>query len=75
MVLCRECDVCEGQAFLCYHVKVKLPLCLTKYHTMKTYWGSGGIAPYIHNLSTYKGAWSASCPSHFNSGVRAPDAH
>jgi hypothetical protein len=27
-------------------VKVKLPLCLTKYHAMKTL-GNGGIAPYI----------------------------
>jgi hypothetical protein len=26
-------------------VKVKLSLCLTKHHAMKTYWGSGGIAP------------------------------
>jgi hypothetical protein len=28
-------------------VKVKLSLCLTKYHAMKTYWGSGDIAPRI----------------------------
>jgi hypothetical protein len=28
-------------------VKVKLSLCLTKHHTMKAYWGSGGIAPLI----------------------------
>jgi hypothetical protein len=27
--------------------KVKLSLCLTKHHTMKAYWGSGGIAPCI----------------------------
>jgi hypothetical protein len=27
--------------------KVKLYLCLTKHHTMKAYWGSGGIAPLI----------------------------
>jgi hypothetical protein len=27
--------------------KVKLSLCLTKRHAMKTYWGSGGIAPRI----------------------------
>jgi hypothetical protein len=25
--------------------KVKLSLCLTKHHAMKTYWGSGGRAP------------------------------
>jgi hypothetical protein len=28
-------------------VKVKLPLCLTKHHAMKAYWGSGGIVPLI----------------------------
>jgi hypothetical protein len=33
-------------------VKVKLFLCLTKHHAMKTYWGSGGIAPCILNLET-----------------------
>jgi hypothetical protein len=30
-------------------VKVKLSLCL-KHHTIKTYWWSGSIAPYILNL-------------------------
>jgi hypothetical protein len=30
--------------------KVNLSLCLTKHHAMKTYWGSGGIAPRILNL-------------------------
>jgi hypothetical protein len=33
-------------------VKVKLFLCLTKHHTMKTYWESGGIAPHILDLGT-----------------------
>jgi hypothetical protein len=33
-------------------VKVKLSVCLTKHHTMKTYWGSGGIAPRILDLGT-----------------------
>jgi hypothetical protein len=28
-------------------VKVKLSLCLTKHHTMKAYWKSGGIVPVI----------------------------
>jgi hypothetical protein len=32
--------------------KAKLSLCLTKHHTMKTYCGSGGIAPCILNLGT-----------------------
>jgi len=30
--------------------KVKLPLCLVKHHAMKTYRGSGGIAPGTLNL-------------------------
>jgi hypothetical protein len=30
--------------------KVKLSLCLTKHHAMKTYWGSGGTAPLILDL-------------------------
>jgi hypothetical protein len=30
--------------------KVKLSQCLTKHYAMKTYWGSGGIAPLILDL-------------------------
>jgi hypothetical protein len=37
---------------------------------MKAYWGSGGIAPHILNLST-KWRWVVS----FTPGVRAPGAH
>jgi hypothetical protein len=33
-------------------VKVKFSLCLTKHHSVKTYWGSGGIAPRILNFGT-----------------------
>jgi hypothetical protein len=33
-------------------VNVKLSPCLTKHHAMKTYWGSGGIAPRILDLGT-----------------------
>jgi hypothetical protein len=33
-------------------VKVKLSLCLTKYHAMKAYWGSGGTSPRILHLDT-----------------------
>jgi hypothetical protein len=33
-------------------VKVKLFLCLTKYHAMKTYWGNGGVALRILDLGT-----------------------
>jgi len=35
-----------------YKVKVKLSLCLTKHHTMKTYWRSWGIAPRILDIGT-----------------------
>jgi hypothetical protein len=33
-------------------VRVNLSLCLTKCHAMRTYWGSGGIAPCILDLGT-----------------------
>jgi hypothetical protein len=33
-------------------VKVKLSLCLAKHHAMKTYWGSGDVAPHVLNLGT-----------------------
>jgi hypothetical protein len=36
---------------LSVRVKVNLPLCLTKHHAMKTYWGSGDIAPRIEGLN------------------------
>jgi hypothetical protein len=29
-----------------------MPLCLTKYRAMKTYWGIGGTAPRILDLGT-----------------------
>jgi hypothetical protein len=32
--------------------EVKISLCLTKHHNMRTYEGSGGIAPCIHYLGT-----------------------
>jgi hypothetical protein len=35
-----------------FEVKVKLSLCLTKHHAMKTYWGSGDIAPHFLDLGT-----------------------
>jgi hypothetical protein len=38
-----------------YHsdnVSYKVPVLLTEHRTMKTYWGSGGIAPHILELST-----------------------
>jgi hypothetical protein len=39
---------------------------------MKAYWGSGGIAPLILDLSTRWGEWSTSYPSHFTPRERAP---
>jgi len=56
-------------------VKIKFSLCLTKQHAMKTYWGSGGIAPPILDFDTRWGEWSASCPGHFTSGEGAPVTH
>jgi hypothetical protein len=35
-----------------WKVKVKLSPCLTKYHGVKTYWGSVSITPRIRNLGT-----------------------
>jgi hypothetical protein len=45
-----------------------LSLCLTKHHAMKTYWGSGGIAPRILTLTLDGGEWSASRSGCFNPG-------
>jgi hypothetical protein len=42
----------SGRGPLVKGTKVKLSLCLTKHHAMKTYWGSGGIAPRILDLGT-----------------------
>jgi hypothetical protein len=56
-------------------VKVKLSLCLTKHHAMKTYWGSGGIAPRIIDLGTRWWWWSASHPGRFTPMERAPGTH
>jgi hypothetical protein len=58
-------------------VKVKLSLCLTKYHAITTYpvlnqaprhedvWGSAGIAAHILTLALDGGEWSASHPGRF----------
>jgi hypothetical protein len=31
--------------------QVNVKLCLAEYHAMKSYWGSGGVAPRILNLN------------------------
>jgi hypothetical protein len=52
--------------------KVKLSLCLTKHHAMKTYWG---MEVYLHAFLTSAldgGEWSASRPSRFTPRERAP---
>jgi hypothetical protein len=52
-----------------------LSLYSTKHHTMKTYWGSGGIAPRILDLGTRWSEWSASRPRRFIPRERAPGTH
>jgi hypothetical protein len=46
----READ--HSPSFCVRGKKVKLSLCLTKHHAMKTYWGIGGIATRIPDLGT-----------------------
>jgi hypothetical protein len=45
-------EVCVGPTAGLGAVKVKLSQCLTKHHAMKTYWGSGDIAPRILDVGT-----------------------
>jgi hypothetical protein len=45
-----RCFVWLWDVGFCYENKVKLPLCLTKNHAMKTYWGSRAKAPRVLNL-------------------------
>jgi hypothetical protein len=56
-------------------VTVKLSLCGTKQHVMKTYWGTGGISPRLLDLGTVGGEWSASRPGRFIPRERAPGTH
>jgi hypothetical protein len=42
---------------------------------MKAYWGSGVIAPFIFDLSTNGGEWSASRPGRFTPKERAPGTY
>jgi hypothetical protein len=50
------CTVRRRTFYVCAvnKVKVKLSLCLTKHHTMKTCWGSGGIAPCILDVTRWR---------------------
>jgi len=49
-------------------VNVKLSPCLTKYQTMKAYWGSGGIVHTFLTSATDECDWSASRPNRFTPG-------
>jgi hypothetical protein len=51
-------------------VEVKLSLCLTKHHTMKTYWENGGIVPRIL-WPRRRWRWSTSRPGRFTPIERA----
>jgi hypothetical protein len=53
-------------------VKVKLSLCLTKHHAMKTYGESGGIAPRIFTSTRDGGELSALRSGRSNPRERAP---
>jgi hypothetical protein len=51
----------------------KVPLCLTKHHAMKMFWGRGVIAPHILHPALNGGKWSASRPGRFTPKERDPD--
>jgi hypothetical protein len=56
-------------------VKVKLSLCLTKHHVMKTYWG---VEVYLHAFlisALDGGEWSTSRPGRFTPRERASATH
>jgi hypothetical protein len=56
-------------------VEVKVPLCLTKHHAIKTHWWSGGISQLTLTSALDGGEWSASRPGRFISSERAPSTH
>jgi hypothetical protein len=51
MCYCKANHTAQSQRWVLL-IKVNFSLFLTKYHAMKTYWGSGGIAPRALDLST-----------------------
>jgi hypothetical protein len=56
-------------------VTIKLSLCLTRHHAMKTYSGSEGIVHAFLTSALDGGEWSASRPSHFTPRERASGTH
>jgi hypothetical protein len=55
-------------------VKVKLSLCYTKHHAIKTH--GGGDIDYVFLITTLDGGeWSASLSGRFTSGETAPSTH
>jgi hypothetical protein len=67
----NRCMTCVGKG----KVTVKLSLCLTKHHTMKMYWRSGGITPCILDLST-RWRWVVSfMPQPLYPRERVPGTH
>jgi hypothetical protein len=69
------CGVSVLASQLNVKVKVKLFPCLTKHHAIKTYWGSGSLAPRILDLGTSGGEWSDSRPSRLTPRESAPRTH
>jgi hypothetical protein len=58
--------------YILYTIYVKLSLCLTKHHYIKTYWG---VKVELHAFLTSEldgGEWSASRSGHFTLKERAP---
>jgi hypothetical protein len=56
-------------------VKVKLSLCLTKHHAMKTYWGEETQLRAFLNSALDIGEWSASSSGRIIPRERAPGTH
>jgi hypothetical protein len=55
--------------------KVKLSLCLTKHHTMKTYWEWRYSSTHSLTSALDGSEWSASRPARFTPRERAPSTH
>jgi hypothetical protein len=55
--------------------KVKLSLCLTKYHDMKKYWGVEVIIHAFLTSTLDRYQWLSSGPGRFTPGRKIPDIH